>query len=178
MITLKLLRAVAPGRPDSMLSGWVVPIQDTCTRYEIDTPLRMACFLAQVAHESGGLKWVKELATGEAYEYRADLGNDKPGDGRRYKGRGLIQLTGKGNYQRCGQALGVSLVAYPELLEQPGYAALSAGWFWDDHHLNELADLDDMERITKRINGGLNGLEDRMSRHDAAIQYFESEGLL
>lgn len=178
MITLALMKAVAPGRSDSMLSGWATPLDEALAKYEINTPLRIACFLAQVAHESGGFKYTKELASGDAYEYRKDLGNDKPGDGPRYKGRGLIQITGKYNYQMLGQDLGVAFVAYPELLEQPGYAAISAGWFWNKRGLNELADLDDMERITKRINGGFNGLEDRLKRHDSAIQYFEGEGLL
>lgn len=178
MITLALIKAVAPKRSESMLSGWISPLEETMARYEINTPMRQACFLAQIAHESGGFKYTKELASGEAYEYRKDLGNDKPGDGPKYKGRGLIQITGKFNYQALGQDLGVAFVAYPELLEQPGYAALSAGWFWNKRQLNELADTDDMERITKRINGGFNGLEDRLARHDAAIQYFESAGLL
>jgi putative chitinase len=120
-------------------------------------------FLAQVAHESGGFNYVRELASGDAYEGRADLGNTEPGDGVRFKGRGLIQITGKANYAACGDALGVDLLLTPELLERPDLAARSAGWYWDSRHLNELADRGDARAITKKINGGLNGYQDRLS---------------
>jgi putative chitinase len=107
------------------------------------------------------LKYVKELATGQAYEGRKDLGNIEPGDGVKFKGRGLIQITGRTNYGALSKALGADLINHPELLEGPVYASLSAGWFWDSRKLNELADVMDFLRITRRINGGLTNLEDR-----------------
>lgn len=147
------------------------PLMDACAEFEIDTPLRIAAFLAQAAHESAGFTKTVEMASGEAYEYRKDLGNTFPGDGVKHKGRGYFQLTGKANYQLCGQDLGVNLVAFPELLEQPSLAARSAGWFWNKNKLNQLADNKEFERITKRINGGLNGLADRLTRYQAALDY-------
>lgn len=119
-------------------------------------------FLAQIGHESGELKWVKELASGKAYEGRLDLGNKAPGDGVRYKGRGLIQITGKHNYVLVSLALGIPCVETPELLETPENASRSAGWYWYKKNLNSLADAGRFELITRRINGGLNGYADRM----------------
>lgn len=130
----------------------------------IDTPLRCAHFLAQIGHESGELRFRAEIASGDAYEGRTDLGNVNPGDGRRYKGRGLIQLTGRANYAEYGRALGreAELLATPELVETDSMLCVDvAGWFWSKRGLNALADADDLTGITKRINGGLNGLEDR-----------------
>ena len=131
---------------------------------QIDTPLRQAHFLAQIGHESGELRFRAEIGSGEAYEGRYDLGNTQPGDGRRFKGRGLIQLTGRANYREYGRAISreAELLANPELLEtDPDLCVDVAGWFWAKRNLNTLADADDLTRITKRINGGLNGLEDR-----------------
>jgi putative chitinase len=136
--------------------------------FEINTPQRQAAFLAQICHESGSLRYVKEIATGGAYEGRADLGNTEQGDGIKYKGRGLIQITGRYNYRDCGTDLGLPLVDNPELLEDPENACRSAGWFWQTRGLNELADQGDFVRITKRINGGTNGLMDRQEHWDRA----------
>lgn len=134
--------------------------------YGIDSPARQAAFIAQVGHESGRLVYVRELwgptPVQRRYEGRKDLGNTNPGDGFRYRGRGLIQVTGRTNYARCGAALGIDLVDAPALLERPDNAALSAAWFWTSRGLSELADTGDFERITRRINGGLNGLNDRL----------------
>lgn len=138
--------------------------------FEINNSLRQAAFLAQIAHESGSLKYVRELADGAAYNFRADLGNDQPGDGPRYKGRGLIQITGKANYKTCGDALGIDLVASPELLEGTELASRSAAWFWKTHGLNELADKGDFKLITKRINGGYNGYQERLKFYEKAQQ--------
>jgi putative chitinase len=121
----------------------------------------LAHFLAQVGHESGQLRYVLELASGKAYEGRQDLGNTLPLDGVRYKGRGLMQITGRHNYALCGLGLDLPLLENPELLEEPAYAAMSAAWFWHNKNLNALADLDDLLKITKIINGGTNGLADR-----------------
>jgi predicted chitinase len=131
---------------------------------QIDTPLRQAHFLAQIGHESGELRFRDEIASGEAYEGRRDLGNTQPGDGPRFKGRGLIQLTGRANYREYGRAISreAELLANPELLTtDPDLCVDVAGWFWAKRHLNTLAEADDLTGITKRINGGLNGLEDR-----------------
>jgi putative chitinase len=131
----------------------------------IDTPLRRAHFLAQIAHESGGLRWLEELASGAAYEGRADLGNDLQGDGPRFKGRGLIQLTGRANYAEFERAVGRDLTsstaAAAQVAEDPDLCVRAATWFWSERGLNALADADDLEAVTRRINGGLNGLDDR-----------------
>ena len=132
------------------------------TAGSINTPLRQAHFLAQVGHESGQLRYTEEIASGAAYEGRKDLGNTQPGDGVRFKGRGLIQLTGRANYTAFAQACGQDVVANPELVAQkPALAVDAAVWFWGEHGLNALADKDDVLGITKCINGGTNGLADR-----------------
>lgn len=135
-------------------------------QYEINTPVRAAAFLAQVGHESGRGRYLKELwgptEAQKRYEGREDLGNTETGDGFRFRGRGLIQVTGRANYRRVGAALGVDLEAQPELLEQPYLAALSAAQWWSANGCNALADAGDFRLLTRRINGGYNGLADRM----------------
>lgn len=131
--------------------------------FGIDTPLRMAHYLAQIAHESGELRYTRELSDGSAYEGRKDLGNVQSGDGRRFRGRGLIQLTGRANYEAYKKYCGFDVVSKPELLEQPLGAVRSSMWFWQTHKLNTWADRDDVKRVTKRINGGYNGLKERMA---------------
>ena len=148
--------------------AFLEPINAAMTEFGISTPARRASFLAQVGHESGQLRYVLELASGAAYEGRAALGNTMPGDGVRFKGRGLIQITGRANYKACGAALGLDLVTHPELLEQPLNACRSAGWFWMSHGLNELADAGDQVKVTRRINGGTNGLADRLALFEVA----------
>ena len=127
-------------------------------------------FLAQIGHESGQLRYRKELASGEAYEGRKDLGNTKPGDGVRYKGRGLIQITGRNNYGLASLALGLPLLEKPELLEEDLNACRSAGWFWYKSNLNALADMGKFETITRRINGGMNGYSDRYKLYQRAFE--------
>jgi len=151
---------------------FIDPINKTLVEFDVNNLLREAAFIAQIAHESGELLYVRELASGDAYENRKDLGNDQPGDGVRYKGRGLIQVTGKANYRVCGVALGADFVADPLLLEQPEYAARSAGWFWKSHGMNELADKGDFLRITKVINGGTNGYDKRLAYYERAKGVF------
>lgn len=139
-------------------------IEKTMTRYDINTPLRQAHFLAQVGHESGELRFRRELADGTAYENRRDLGNTQPGDGPRYKGRGLIQLTGRANYAEYSHtsSLDIDVEANPDIVaSDDGICADVAGWFWNHREINLLADRDDLEGVTRRINGGLNGLSDR-----------------
>lgn len=147
-------------------------IEAAMAEFEINTPQRQAAFLAQVGHESGGLHWLTEIwgptIAQTHYEGRTDLGNTEEGDGYRFKGRGLIQTTGRANYTATGDALEVDLLADPTLLAQPGLAARSAAWFWKSHGLNELADTGDFTRITLRINGGTNGMADRLALYAAA----------
>lgn len=121
----------------------------------------MAAFISQVGYESGQFKYVKEVASGKEYERRLDLGNSDSGDGIKYKGRGLIQITGKNNYIQLMMVLGIDCVEHPELLELPENACKSACWFWSYKNLNQLADVDSFDSITKKINGGYNGLQDR-----------------
>lgn len=137
-------------------------LAEAMAEFGIDTARRQAAFLAQVCHESGSLRYTKELADGAAYNGRADLGNTQPGDGPRYKGRGLIQITGRSNYRDCGAALGLDLVGHPEVLELPEPACRSAAWFWKSRGLNQFADSDAFGSLTRRINGGYNGIDDRI----------------
>ncbi|WP_219117024.1 glycoside hydrolase family 19 protein [Janthinobacterium sp. UMAB-56] len=142
---------------------FLLALNAAMAEFGINTPARQASFLAQLAHESGQLLYVRELASGAAYEGRRDLGNTQPGDGVRFRGRGLIQVTGRTNYAACGKALGLDLLAKPELLEQTVNACRSAGWFWQSRGLNALADAGDQVAVTKRINGGANGLAERQA---------------
>lgn len=142
------------------------------SEFAINSPIRQAAFLAQIAKESGSLVFVQEIADGSAYEGRTDLGNVQPGDGKRFKGRGLLQITGRINYTICGNALGLDLIANPELLEQPANACRSAAWFWSWKGLNEQADRGNFGTITKTINGGYNGLDDRIKFYIQARKVF------
>lgn len=146
------------------------PLNLTLFEFGIDTPMRQAAFLAQIAHESGSLKYVREIASGEAYEGRRDLGNTEPGDGVRFRGRGLIQITGRTNYRDCSLGLfgDERLLDTPELLEETDNACRSAGWFWQTMNLNKLADIGAFRPITRAINGGFNGYEDRLAYYERA----------
>jgi putative chitinase len=175
---------------------WLDPLNETFEKYEINTPKRQACFIGQCMHESGGFKLTKEnlnysaaslmktwpsrfpdMDTAEKYEhnptkiaskvYMGRMGNTTPEEAGMYIGRGLIQLTGKDNYKAASDALGVDLLANPQLVEEPRYAALTAGWFWNKKGLNAL--VDDIETMTKRINGGLIGLDDRKAKINMAL---------
>lgn len=133
----------------------------------LDDALRLAHFMAQVAHESGGFRYMEELG-GDGYfaryDGRKDLGNVIPGDGALYHGRGPLQITGRLNYRKYGQALGMDFENNPAIVAMPAIGILVACKYWDDHGLNALADADDVETITRRINGGLNGFDDRKAR--------------
>ncbi|MEW6381869.1 MAG: glycoside hydrolase family 19 protein [bacterium] len=144
---------------------------------QITTPLRRAHFLAQIAHESGDLRYSEEVASGEAYEGRLDLGNTQPGDGKRFKGRGLIQLTGRFNYKKYGDARGIDYTTddNAKLLAADPYTAVDVScWFWVKNNLNSLADRDDIMAVTKAVNGGYIGLEDRKAKL-ARAKFFLSE---
>lgn len=129
----------------------------------MDNPKRLAHFLAQLCHESGCLRYMEEIASGSAYEGRADLGNTEPGDGKRYKGRGPIQLTGRANYRAFGRRIGIDLERHPQLAAIPSIGLHLALEYWKDRGLNALADADDIRAITRKINGGYNGLDDRQA---------------
>ena len=152
---------------DKEIPVFTPAIKKIMENYDINTPLRQMHFLAQIGCESGELHFLEELASGAAYEGRRDLGNTQPGDGVRYKGRGLIQLTGRANYTQytdyCrSRGLSVDAVANPEQVAlDPQLCVDVAGWFWSTRSLNALADRDDLEGVTHRINGGLRGLDER-----------------
>ena len=177
---------------------WDIPLNQAFVKYDIDNARRQAAFIGQCAHESGNFKtlqenlnysaeglmktWpsrfpTKEIADQYARQpskiagkvYNGRMGNTSEEEAAKYFGRGLIQLTGKENYERCGSAIGVNLVEQPNLLVEPNYAALSAAWFWNKHGLNELADAQEHGMITKRINGGTIGLEDRIAKTTKAL---------
>lgn len=169
MITVQLLKDFLPSSNDKFAEVYAKELQATCDKYQINTKLRVAMFLAQVAHESGLFRYVRELGNDAYFDkydtgrIAANLGNtpQKDGDGAKYKGRGLIQITGLANYTAVGKALGIDCVAHPELLETPKYACQSAGWYWNSRKLNLLADKGDIVSVTKKINGGTNGLAER-----------------
>jgi predicted chitinase len=136
----------------------------------ITTVTRAAAFLGQLAHESAELRYMEEIADGSAYEGRAELGNVQPGDGKRFKGRGPIQLTGRNNYRAAGMALGLNLEREPHLAAMPEVGFRVAAWYWSRYRLNDLADALDFRGITRAINGGYNGLEQRLGYYHRALE--------
>ena len=172
-ITVQQLLRILPNA--SRVAGVFVPVLNTAmSRYQIIGTKRLAAFIAQIGHESGQLKYVKEIwgptAAQAKYEGRKDLGNTVVGDGTKYRGRGLIQITGRANYMACGEGLGLDLINQPELLEKPQHACMSAAWFWAIKGLNTLADAGEITKISKRINGGSNGLQDRLALYKKACE--------
>jgi len=153
---------------------YALALEQACIRFGIVTALQKAHFLAQVAHESDGFRTATEYASGRAYEGRKDLGNTQPGDGVRFKGRGLIQLTGRANYHEYSHAMygDDRCVRNPAMVAELPDAALAAGWYWQSRRLNVLADKDDIRAVTKRINGGYNGLADRQRYLDKAKAFW------
>lgn len=192
MITKEQLKAIVPKIKEVNLDIYIPLLNELLPKYEINTNERLACFIAQLAHESGSFNYVKEIADGSAYEGRKDLGNIKPGDGKKYKGRGLIQITGYFNYKAVSKSFfgDERLLTNPEILEQPRYALQSALWYWKSRNLNKIADYDDkfikifkgkrynkFEWLTLLINGGQNGIVERKLFYDRAKKVLnESEG--
>lgn len=164
--------AQATGAKLDAATRWLPTITAAMAEFGITTPERKAMFLAQIGHESGSLRFTEEIwgptPTQKTYEGRVNLGNTVQGDGYRFRGRGLVQTTGRFNYLKTGEALGLDLIGYPELLKEPTAAARSAAWFWQSHGCNAFADAGDNVGCTKRINGGFNGLDDRNKRYAAA----------
>lgn len=171
-MTIQQFKKCLPFATQTNIDKFFIPLVNAMEKYSINTPRRQAAFLAQIAHESGSLKYVEEIASGEAYEGRADLGNIQPGDGVKYKGRGILQITGRFNYKALSEELKFDFIKEPEKLELPGAASMSAAWFWDAKGLNRLADIDAFEKISARINGvnkttgKPNGMEDRLRHWD------------
>ena len=160
-VSLSQLKAIMPGLSDGRARQLLPHLNKAMLGAAITTPKRQAAFLAQLAHESGELRYFEELASGKAYEGRKDLGNVRPGDGVRYKGRGPIQLTGRNNYRAAGKALGIDLENNPKLAARSDVGFRTAAWFWTSRKLNPLADRGDFREITRRINGGYNGMASR-----------------
>ena len=142
--------------------------------YAIATPLRIGHFLGQVCHESAGFRTTEEFADGRAYEGRSDLGNKFPGDGPRYKGRGLLQLTGRANYRAMGITLHMDLEGNPALAAEPALSLRIACEYWKSRNINNAADRDDIAVVTRLINGGYNGIEERRKYTDAAMRAVEA----
>lgn len=168
-----------PRLPLHKADQYTEPLNAALAEFEINTPARRAAFLAQIGHESGDLRYWREIwgptPAQKRYEFRQDLGNTQPGDGYLFRGRGPIQVTGRANYERVGKRLGLDLVTHPELLELPEEGFRAAGLFWKDAGLNEIADSDNeaaFKLITRKINGGLNGWEDRLDRWHRARRVF------
>lgn len=183
---------------------WVDALNATFERFDISTPLRQACFIGQCGHECGNFRileenlnyraealqklWAKRFDAAKAQMcarnpkliantvYSGRMGNrdEASGDGYRFRGRGCIQLTGSANYYHAGQALGVDFIMEPDLVATPQYAALTAGWFWDTHKLNRFADTRDFITMTKKINGGTIGLNDRIKHINHALEVLTS----
>lgn len=136
-------------------------LKPTLDQYSINTPLRVSHFIGQTMEESAGYSTTREFASGQEYEDRHDLGNVQPGDGPRYKGRGLIQLTGRANYHKMSGEVGQDIEANPLLVEQFPLALIVSCIFWRDRSINAAADADDIVHVTRLINGGTHGLSDR-----------------
>lgn len=185
-ISKEILKGCIPNAKQSDIDKYAEPLRKWCSKFKIDTPLRIAHFLAQIAVESGNLKYVRELGNSAYFDkydtgkLAINLGNtpEKDGDGEKYKGRGLIQITGKANYTIFSKwyfgpgADEKAFVEHPELVETPTPAVASAVWFWNLRNLNKYADLDDVLKITKLINGGTNGFEQRKKNLAIAKKYF------
>lgn len=151
--------------PKKTIDDFFEPFNHALREYQINTPYRIAAFIAQVAHESGSLKYTEELATGAAYEFRKDLGNIYRGDGKKFKGRGLIQLTGRNNYTWISRELNLNLLNNPELAANTINSCRIAALYWHSRNLNKYADWNNIKGfkiITRRINGGYNGYNDRL----------------
>lgn len=168
VVTADVLRAIVPRvfgaaaqRQSQIIEAIASEFTPIVNEYEINTDLRLAHFLAQIVHESAGLQTTEEFASGAAYEGRVDLGNTVRGDGKRYKGRGVLQLTGRANYRRYGQILGLDLEGQPHIAAEPLISLRIACVYWRDRNINPLCDADDLVAVTRRVNGGTNGLADR-----------------
>lgn len=203
-VTLKILQAVCDKTPVAKLQPFIEPLNQTLEHYEINTAQRVAGFLAQTGHESGGYQFLKENLNYSAqglnktfkkyfpteaeakpyerkpekianrvYANRMGNGNEASGDGWKFCGRGLIQLTGKVNYTKFAASLGIDIDECVAYMETHAGAVASAGWFWDCNKLNQYCDKNDFITLTKRINGGTLGIEDRKKHYEAALKILQ-----
>jgi len=176
LLELTTLHEIMPHLTVSNGRRYIDPLNRAMLEFQITNVLRKAAFLAQIAHESAELLYFEEIASGWAYDRSQnprkarDLGNTRPGDGPRYKGRGPIQLTGRANYRRAGNALELDLEASPTRASSPNVGFRIAGWYWFTHHLNARADRQDFRDITRRINGGYNGYAHRLAFYERALR--------
>lgn len=188
-MTPQLLKQIVPQISEANAKIYANLLHSAFIKYAINTKERVCCFIAQVAHESMTFSRTVEIADGSQYEGRKDLGNTQPGDGKKFKGRGLIQITGRFNYKECSKYLfrDERLLGHPELLEQPENAVNCSVWYWHSRKLNDICDKPDdwtntwkgrtynrFQWLTVRINGGLNGIIDRYQHYDRAKQAFEN----
>lgn len=162
MITEGVLRNLCPYAKKDLLRSVVDNFNDLATQFSLTTNLRICHFFAQAAVETDWFKTLQEYASGDEYEGRTDLGNTQPGDGRRYKGRGIFQTTGRYNYAAAGKRMGLDLISNPQLLLEPRNAVLSALYFWQSRNMNAIADRDDIDAASRAVNGGYNGYEYRV----------------
>ena len=167
-LTKDQLKKIMPGIPDAKFDLYFPLLTKAMSEFEINNACRASAFLAQLAHESGQLRYMEEIHDGSNYEGRKDLGNTEPGDGKRYKGRGPIQLTGRINYRLFGKELGLDLEDEPLLAAKPEVGFRIAGCYWRRKGLNPLADACEFKEITRKINGGYNGLDDRIKYYNRA----------
>jgi len=168
-VSVDQLRRIMPNLSQQKAEQYLPHINRAMSEAGITTKNQKAAFLAQLAHESGQLRYMEEIASGSAYEGRRDLGNTQPGDGTRFKGRGPIQLTGRNNYRAAGQALGIDLENNPRRAADPDVGFRTAAWFWKSRGLNSLAEAGNFREVTRRINGGYNGLSDRQQYYNRAL---------
>lgn len=174
-VTHAQLQKIMPYASSIHIDEFLPYLNAAMSEFGITTPERQAAFLANVAIESGSLRYVVEIADGKAYEGRKDLGNTQPGDGPKFRGRGLLQITGRANYAACGEALKLDLLHHPELLERPVNACRSAGWVFANYKkLNALADQKMITAICRTINGGSNGLKDRLACWKVALNVLDA----
>jgi putative chitinase len=187
-MTPSQLHTILPAAPPGQIELFLPYLSKFMTAYGITGRLREAAFIAQVGHESDSLKYTRELADGHLYEGRVDLGNLFHGDGKKFKGRGLIQITGRNNYRAVSKALKQDFETFPELLQSPSAAVESACWFWNTRSLSLIADkpeswritirkgkpgevtVDRFGYITYRINGGFNGLTERKAIYARSLK--------
>ena len=168
LMTPKEIKSIAIHADDKKIEVYTPLLNQYMHEYKICGAERESAFLATIIHESGHFRYTREIASGAAYEGRKDLGNIYKGDGVKFRGRGLIQLTGRSNYERASKALGVDFVSNPQLLEQPRYATQVSCWWWADRGLNEIADTGDFRKVTRIVNGGENGWSDRLKLYALA----------
>ena len=169
------LAAIAPHTNPKLIDGLCAGLNKWLPVYGITQKLVVQHFICQSAEETDGFRVLQEYASGAAYEGRKDLGNVVPGDGRRFPGRGVFMITGRANYAATGKAMGLDLVAHPELLLDPSNAVHAACLYWQSRGLTALALKDDVKGITKKINGGYNGLATRVAYLDAAKRFITSD---